>query len=91
MIFGSTYERFFGRYHDLSAGEAEILKYKKLSELKITSHLNPQALNYLQNWTLLKDDNHYVSIVIVVLRSIYTFLKNMQPKISTYAEKHYWA
>lgn len=40
MTYGSTYERFFGRYHDLNSGEAEILKYKKLSELKLTSHLN---------------------------------------------------
>jgi len=41
MMYGSTYEKFYGRYHDLSAGEAEILKFKKLSELKIVSHLNP--------------------------------------------------
>jgi hypothetical protein len=91
MMYGSTYEKFFGRYHDLSAGEAEILKFKKLSELKIVTHLNPQAINYLENWTFLKDDNYYVSMVIVVLRNLYTFLKNLQPKVSTYTDKHYWA
>jgi hypothetical protein len=41
MTYGSTYERFFGRFHELNAGEAEILKYKRFSELKMSSHLNP--------------------------------------------------
>lgn len=41
MNYGSTYERFFGRYHELNSGEAEILKYKKFSELKLSTHLNP--------------------------------------------------
>ena len=36
MIYGSSYERFFGRFHESKSGEAEILKYKKFSELKIT-------------------------------------------------------
>ena len=40
---------------------------------------------------MLKDDNYYVSMVIVVLRNLYTFLKNLHPKVSTYTEKHYWA
>jgi hypothetical protein len=37
---GSTYERFFGKYTELNNGDAEILKYKKFSELKIASILN---------------------------------------------------
>jgi hypothetical protein len=41
MVYGSTYERFYGTYHDLSDGDAEILKFKKLSNLKLTTHLNP--------------------------------------------------
>jgi len=53
--------------------------------------LNPQAISYLENWTLLKDDPFYVSMVVSVLRNIYTFLKNMKPVVSTYKEKHYWA
>ena len=40
IIYGSTYERFYGRYHEQNAGEAEILKYKKFSELKLTMYLN---------------------------------------------------
>ena len=47
ITYGSTYERFFGRYHELNSGEAEILKYKKFSDLKLSMHLNPQALNYI--------------------------------------------
>lgn len=91
MTYGSTYERFFGTYQDLSDGDAEILKYKRLSNLKITAFLNPQALNYIENWTLLRDDLFYVTLVVNVLRNMYTFLKNLKPTISTYREKHYWA
>ena len=36
IVYGSTYERFFGKSHENNAGEAEILKYKKFSELNLT-------------------------------------------------------
>lgn len=35
----TSYQGFFGKYHDLTAGDAEILKYKKFSELKFSSIL----------------------------------------------------
>lgn len=44
MTFGSSYERFFGKYHENGSGETEILKYKKLSELQLSSFLNTMAL-----------------------------------------------
>jgi len=40
IIYGSSYERFFGKYTSINAGEAEILKYKKFSELKISCIMN---------------------------------------------------
>lgn len=53
LTYGSTYEKFYGegKHVNLNAGEAEILKYKKLSELKLASHLNSIAVQYLENWT----------------------------------------
>jgi hypothetical protein len=88
MTYGSTYERFFGRFHELNAGEAEILKYKRFSELKMSSHLNLQAVNYIENWTLLKDDDYYTSLVIHAVRNLYTYLKSLKPKVSRYVEFH---
>ena len=89
MTYGSTYERFYGRYHELTAGEAEILKYKKFSELKMTAYLNATAMSYLSNWIALKDDDFFVNLVISVVRNIYTYLRNLKPKVSRYREFHY--
>jgi hypothetical protein len=90
MTFGSTYERFFGRYHaDVTAGDAEILKHKRFGELKLASHLNPQAKSYIENWILLKEDEYYVGLVVAVVRNLFTFLKNLKPKVSQYTDAHY--
>jgi hypothetical protein len=39
----------------------------------------------------LKDDDYYVNLMIHALRNLYTYLKNLKPKISIYTEKFYWA
>mmetsp|Transcript_6073 Transcript_6073/g.4596 ORF Transcript_6073/g.4596 Transcript_6073/m.4596 type:complete len:90 (+) Transcript_6073:206-475(+) len=75
MIYGSTYERFFGKYTQINAGEAEILKYKKFSELKVASILNPMTQAYIESWILMKEDNKYVNLCLEALRSLFTFLK----------------
>jgi hypothetical protein len=86
MIYGSTYERFFGKYHEMNAGDAEILKFKKLSELPLATYLNQKAISYIEDWILLKDDDFYASLVIFTLRNIYTYLKSIKPKITRYTE-----
>ncbi len=40
---------------------------------------------------MLKDDDYYVNLVIVAVRNLYTFLKNLKPKVSRYTEAHYRA
>lgn len=40
---------------------------------------------------MLKDDGYYVNLVIVAVRNLYTYLKNLKPKVSRYTEVHYQA
>jgi hypothetical protein len=88
LNYCSSYERFFGRYVEVSRGECEILKYKKFSELPIVSILNPMATSYLENWTLLGEDDKYLNLCLHTIRSIYTYLKNLKPKITNYTETY---
>lgn len=83
----TNYQGFFGKYHDLTAGEAEILKYKKFSELKISSILTQQAKAYMENWFNLVDDTNYRNLAICVLRNIYTHMKSTNAGISHYTER----
>lgn len=91
VIYGSTYERFFGKYTEMNAGEAEILKYKKFSELKIAVILNPMTISYIENWVFLKDNNKYTNLLLCTIRSIFTFLKNITPSVSRHNEMYVWA
>lgn len=43
----TAYQGFFGKFQDLTAGDAEILKYKQFSQLKIASVLTQQAKAYV--------------------------------------------
>lgn len=86
MINGSTYERFFGKYTEMNDGEAEILKYKKFSDLNIASVLSQMALAYIENWTQLGEDVTYINSVIYCLRAIFTFIKSMKPATSRHTE-----
>ena len=75
IIYGSTYERFFGK-KVVKETDHEMLKFKDFSKVKMNyTILNKQALNTIQNWTKLADDESYVNQVITVLRSIYAYIK----------------
>ena len=90
MVYGSTYERFFGRYHEMSAGEAELLKYRKLSQLKTALPLNNVAMAYLDSWVALKEDDTYINMLLFTLRQLYTYLKGLQPSTSRNTEHFAW-
>ena len=63
--------------------EADILKYKILSDLEYVSHLKPVPLQFLQTWTLHSDeDRYYKSQVLVTLRNMHTFIKNLKPEVT---------
>lgn len=83
----TSYQGFFGKYHDLTSGESEILKYKKFSELKISAILTQQARAYLENWFGLGDDTNYRNTVICAIRNIYTHMKSTKASISHYSER----
>ena len=51
------------------------MKYKKFGELDIIAYLVPQAVDYIQAWTLLRDDPYYISYVIFTVRSLYTYIR----------------
>ena len=90
MNYSSSYSRFFGKYTQPTKGEAEILKYKKFTELDISSILTPLAQAYIENWTLLDEDETYLNLALCVIRSIYTYIKNLEPKISVNTETYFW-
>ena len=90
MNFCSTYSRFFGKYTEPTRGEAEILRYKKFSELKISSVLTQKAVAYIEGWTLLNEDDVYLNLALGVIRQIYTFIKSKWPLISTNTESYFW-
>lgn len=91
ITYGSSYTRFYGDFPQLNRGDCEILSHKLFKDLKLASVLNPMALQYLNNWALMKDDDYYVNLMMTSMRSIYTFIKNLAPKISRYTESHFWA
>ena len=64
MIYGTSYERFYGKYTSINSGEAEILKYKKFSEIKLATILNHMAITYIDSWVMLKDDKQYVNLCL---------------------------
>jgi len=71
-------EKFYGKPPNREVtADAEILKYKKFGDLEIVAFFAPQATEYIQNWTLLKDDPLLVSYVVYTVRSLYTFIKSM--------------
>jgi hypothetical protein len=49
------------------------------------------AIAYIESWTQLKDDERYVNMLLCTLRSIFTYLKNLQPSITRHKEMFVWA
>jgi hypothetical protein len=68
LNYASSYSRFFGKFTEVSKGEAEILKFKKFSELDISTILSPMAVAYIDSWTKLGEDDSYVNLALSALR-----------------------
>ena len=54
----------------------EILKYKKLHELKIAKILKPHALQYIENWLSINDQEEYTGKIYLTIRDMYTIINN---------------
>ena len=48
------------------------------------------AVAYIDNWTQLGEDDSYVNLALSSLRQIFTFLKNLKPKITRNTEAYFW-
>lgn len=91
LVFNSTYERFHGNKSVPSTPcEADILRYKRFSQLETTLYLQPLAVKYIENWTTLGDEKRYVSLVVACVRDLYTFVKSLIPSFTKNAELYMW-
>ena len=48
------------------------------------------AKAYIESWTLLDEDESYLNLALCVIRSIYTYIKNLKPKITWNTETYFW-
>lgn len=46
------------------------------------------AVSYIESWTLLNDDDKYVNLCLATIRNIFTYIKNLKPKITNYTETY---
>jgi hypothetical protein len=69
-----------------SKGEVDVLKYRKFSELNISSNVNAMAKSYIDSWINQGEDDYYVNLALGAFRNLYTFNKNQKPAISHHSE-----
>lgn len=48
------------------------------------------TISYIDNWVFLKDDHKYTNLLLCTIRSIFTFLKNLNPSVSRHNEMYVW-
>ena len=53
--------------------------------------LTPQMQKYLDTWMSLKDDQHYVSLVVKTVKAIFTRTRLETKPMSAYNRLHQWA
>jgi hypothetical protein len=49
------------------------------------------TIQYIENWTLLGEDDFYVNLALCVLRALYTNIKGLKPSVSHHTEAFFWA
>ena len=64
------------------AQDYEILRYKKFSQLRISSILKPRVINCIERWLSLNDVSEFTRRIFVVIREIYTILRNQEAPLS---------
>lgn len=70
--------------------QADILKYRRLNELKCTEVLKKLPLSYLENWLALKDEPNYQFLMLTFLRAIYSVAKS-QTAIPNSSHREYFS
>ena len=88
-MYKSAYGASFGR-KETDIADTNILTYKKLDELPSSKVLNKTSKTFLTKWSLSGEDKTYVSLVILVIKGIFTFWKQTLPKETTSHILHAW-
>lgn len=60
----------------------EILKQRKLNDLKISSILKSHVTSYLDKWLSINDQEDYTGDIYFTIRALYTVIKNQEAPIS---------
>lgn len=81
--FKSSYDSDFNNPDLQLVKDADVLKYRKLSELPCSSVLDPLALRMLQNWVLLSDSVEFQALVLQCLRGVYSTVKVFSSTMTT--------
>jgi hypothetical protein len=92
LTFNSTYETFHGsirKEKDMPC-EADILKYKRFSELDYIGYLHPLILQYFTTWSRSGEDPKYLCLVIVAVREMYTYIKSLIPNDTMQHQLFFW-
>ena len=71
--------------------ESDILKYRRLTELKCACVLKKNALLFIESWLTLKDEQEYQTAMLTFLRGIYSVVKTQSAvPISSHMDYFSW-
>ena len=66
-----------------AAEDYVILKSKRLKDLEICQYMTPNALQYLDKWININDQDEFTKRIYFTLREIYTVIRNLNAPITT--------
>ena len=85
----TNYGEFYGRkpaIGDLS--DTSVLKSQKFSQLEWWRIIKDKIKDILDVWQSIQKEDYFLGVVIAVLRSLFTFVKNTEPDNSTNRSLH---
>jgi hypothetical protein len=88
-MYKSAYGVAFGR-KETDLADTGILKFKKFSDLPCSKVLNSNAKAYITRWSNSGEENKYVSLVVLVVKGIFTHWKQSLPNDTVSHIKHAW-
>lgn len=86
-MYKSAYGAAFGR-NETDVADTKILKYKKFNELPSTKILDKTVKTFIARWSDIENEKSYVSLAILVVKSIYTHWKQSLPTDTVSHLKH---
>lgn len=77
----SQYATFFGGKPKMSH-DYEILRYKKFSQLRISSILKPHVVSTIERWLQVNDQDEFTKRIYYTVRDVFTIIRNQEAPIS---------